>query len=552
MSDTLSPPSSLGRREYLLLSLMLLFASGLFTFWIGVGSLWDADEPRYAQISREILVTGDPITMHLGGKPWVGVPPLWMWLLAGTGWAVGFTESAVRIWAAIFGVVAVAAVYVLGREWFGPRTGILSGLVLATMLEYLLLARLAVPDVAYMAFMLLALHAFYRGYRDRARSGYLWCALYGGLATLTRGPGTVVLLGLVFTLFFYYRRAFGRISEIPWGWAAAIFFGVAAPWYVLETARVPGFLGMVFSTDALRRLYHYPGAQAAALFYDVPILILGAVPWTAFLPGALMYHYIGRWHDGSLLVLLWCAVMLGAAVALGRQLPDEVALVYPLAAIAIARFWEEFLFEGAGRLRRILATSFVLQIAAVVFLALAAGAFATTRYPHEFAAVRGSLIAPLGVLVAGPAATALLFGLRRYTAAFLTLPATMAVFVAVLSTVTVPAVESQKPVRAFSETIRREWRPGDRIIGYQIGRPASLTFYTNRAVTWNNDPEALARALCASGRVFLVTTPGALVRARENARGRRALLVTGLRAAGARGAMVLEIKPKTAPCPEGT
>lgn len=551
MSDDLSAPASLGRREYLLLGLVLLFAAGLFTFRLGGGSLWDIDEPRYAQIGREILVTKDAVTMHLGGQPWFGPPPLWMWLVAAAGWALGFTEFSARIWAAVFGVIGIAGVYALGREWFGPRTGILSGLILATTLEYLLLARLAVPDVVYIAFMLLALHAFYRGYRDRLRRDYLWCFLYGGLATLTRGPGTGILLGLVFTLFFAYRHAFSRLREIPWGWGGVIYLGVAAPWFALEAARVPGSLGVTLHAASLGHLYHYPGDQAASFLYDVPVLILGAVPWTAFLPGALVYHYIRRWHDGSLLCLLWGGVMLASAVMMGSRLPDEIALIYPVAAIAIARLWEEFLFEGVGRLRRTLVTSFFLQIAAVVFLAVAAGAFATIRYPHEFAAVRTALVVPLAVLVAGPAVTAVLFRLRRYTSAFLALPAAMAVFIGVLSTVTIPVVETQKPMKLFAQAIGRASRPGDRIIGYQTGTLLSLVYYTDHPVEWINDPTVLAHTLCAPGRVFLVTTPEALEDARAAAQGRSRTVLRGLQPAGSRGAMVLEIKPSAATCNVG-
>ena len=92
------------------------------------------------------LATGDPITMHLDGRPWFGPPPLWLWLQAATGWAFGFTEFTARIWAALFGVAGVGVTCLLGWEWFGPRTGILSGLILATTLEYLLMSHLAVLD----------------------------------------------------------------------------------------------------------------------------------------------------------------------------------------------------------------------------------------------------------------------------------------------------------------------------------------------------------------------------------------------------------------------
>jgi 4-amino-4-deoxy-L-arabinose transferase-like glycosyltransferase len=544
------PVPLLGHRERALRVLVLLFAAGLFTFRLGAGSLWDLDEPRYAQISREILATGDPVTMHLGGRPWFGRPPLWMWLVAAAGRLFGFSEWTARAWAAAFGTLGVAAVTALGREWFGPRTGILSGLVLATMLEYLLLSRLAILDVVQTALMLLALHAFYRGYRDRSRPDYLRAFLYAGLATLAGGPVAPALLLLVLVPFLAYRRALRRWREIPWGWGGAIYLGIAAPWYVVEGIRAgPAFWRAAIGNPAALVFPQAIGGHAATALYHAPVLILGAVPWTAFLPGAVAYHYRRRWQDGSLLCLLWCAVAFAAAVALGHRLPDEVFPIYPLAAIAIARLWEEFLFEGGSVLRRTLATSFVLQIGVVIFLIVAAVAFATARYPTEWAAVRGALVPPLGTLVLGTAATAALFRFRRYTGAFLALPATMALFTGVLYTVTVPVVETQKPVPPLARLVRRELRPGDRIIGYLVGMPASLVYYTNHPVDWVTDPATLVRDLCAPGRVFLVTTREALGAARASGSdAQRARLPEGVRRLAARGTMVLEMKPETLTC----
>jgi 4-amino-4-deoxy-L-arabinose transferase-like glycosyltransferase len=501
------PATPLGRRELLLWALVLLFAAGLFTFRLGAGSLWDVDEPRYAEISREILATRDPITMHLDGRPWYGRPPLWMWLQAGTGAVFGFGESTVRAWAAVFGVAGVAAAMALGREWFGPRTGILSGLILGTMLEYLFLSRLAVLDVVQLAWTLLALHAFYCGYRDHARAHYLRAFLYAGLATLTGGPIALVLLGLVFWIFMAYRRALRRWREVPWVLGGLICLGIASPWYVAEWLRAgPAFLRLAVGDPGS---VHLPSAivqHAATAFYHLPVLALGAIPWTAFLPGALVYHYIRRWQDGSLMTLIWCAAAFGVAVALGHTLPDEVFPVYPLAAIAIARLWEEFLFEGGSMLRRTLATSYLLQIGVVFLLIAAPAAFATARYPQAWDAVRGALVPPLAALVLGMAATAALFRTRRYTSAFLALPATMAVFAGVLYTVTVPVVETQKPMKPIAWRIAQELRPHDRVVGYGIGPLASLVYYTNHPVAWVEDPTSLRRSLCAPGRVFVVTT----------------------------------------------
>lgn len=526
------------RRELILLGLVLLFAAGLFTFRLGAGSLWDLDEPRYAQASREILVTGDPVTMHLDGSAWFGPPPLWMWLQAGTGWTFGFTEFTARVWAALFGVLGVGVTCLLGWEWFGPRTGILSGLILASTLEYVLLSRLAVLDVVEVAFLLLAVHAFYRGYRDRRRADYLRSFLFAGLATLTRGPVTLVLLAAVFVPFLAYRRALRRWREIPWGWGGLIYLAIAAPWYVVEVVRGgAGFLAAAFGGPWLRPVQ----PRFGALLYDVPVLVLGAVPWAAFFPGAFVYHYLRRWQDGSLLCLLWCGVTFAGAVAIGGRLPDDVFPIFPFSAIAIARLWEEFLFEGAGRLRRTLMTSFFLQIGVVALLALAVAAFVTVRYPRAFEAVRAVLIVPLAVLVAGPALTAVLFRLGRYMGAFLTLPATVSVFVGVLYTVTLPVVESQKPIRPLAIELGQHLTPGDRVIGYRIGTPASLIYYTNHPVVWINDPDTLRERLCAPGRAFLITTPAELA-------GSASRVAEALQPVGARDDLIVREKPAGVLC----
>ena len=80
-----------------LIATVLAFAAVLFVVGIGRGSLWDQDEAKYTQVAREILLTRDPITLHVNGRPWFVHPPLYMWLQALTGGAFGFSEVSARI-----------------------------------------------------------------------------------------------------------------------------------------------------------------------------------------------------------------------------------------------------------------------------------------------------------------------------------------------------------------------------------------------------------------------------------------------------------------------
>jgi len=514
-------------------------------FRLGAGSFWDVDEPRYAEAGREILATGDPITLHLNGGPWLGPAPLWIWLQAASGAAVGFSEWSARIWAAAFGVLGVLATFLLAREWFGPRTGLLSALVLTTTLAHVVTARLAVLDTAAVTWMLLAIWAGYRGYREHRRRDYVLASLFLGLGVLTRGPGTVVLPVATMLVFLAYRRSLGRLREFPWLPAAAVFLAVTAPWYVLEAARYGGaFLSAAVWGHAVPQLAASPGTHVRTLLTDAGIVVIGAVPWTAFLPGAAGYHYLRRWQDGSLLCLLWAGLVFLLAVAVGERLPADVLPLFPVAAIAVGRLWEEFLFEGAGRLARTLAASFVLQIGVVVLLVVAAAAFATTRYPREFAAVRDFLLAPVGVLVLGTGVTTVLFRARRYTAAFLSLPAATAVFIGVLYAGTLPAVETQKPMKPLASALAARLRPGDRVIAYMVDSPAALVFYAGHYVEQAPDPATLRRALCAPGRVFVVARRADLAAVTDVPR--------GLQPIETEGSYVVELKPAAVACGSGT
>lgn len=542
------PPPAAGAapaaRDRLLLGLVLAFAAVLFVFRLGAGSLWDVDEPRYAEAGREILATGDPITLHLNGAPWLGPAPLWPWLQAASGQAFGFSEWSARICAAAFGVLGVLATFALGREWFGPRTGLLSALVLATTLAYVVTARLAVPDPAAVTWMLLAAWAGYRGYRERRRLDHVLASVCLGFGVLTRGPSAAVLPAATMLVFLAYRRALGGLREFPWPAAGAVFLAVAAPWYALEVERYGGvFLRAAVWGQAGLRLAAPPGAHAQILLTDAGIVVIGATPWIAFLPGAAGYHYHRRWQDGSLLCLLWGGLVFLFAFAAGEGLPGDVLPLFPVAAIAVGRLWEEFLFEGAGRLGRTLAASFVLQIGAAALLVVAAATFATTRYPREFAAVRDFLLAPVGVLVLGTGVSAALFRARRYTAAFLSLPAATAVFIGILYTGTLPAVETQKPMKPLATALGRRIRPGDRVIAYMIEAPAALVVYAGHPVEETADPAALRRRLCEPGRVFVVSRRDDLAAAGG--------LPQGLQPVEARGPYLVEVKPAALTCGSG-
>ena len=497
-------------RERLWVALVLLGAAFLSLYRLGAGSLWDQDETKYAQVAVELLQTGDAITLHVNGSPWYVHPPFYMWLVAATGHFAGFTEFTVRVWSALFSVLTVYATILLGRALFGQRTGLLAGAILAVKLQPMAQSRLAVFDTVLLAWMLLAVYFFLRGYKEGRRADYVWFFLFAGLATLTKGPIGLLLPALVIVPFVVLRRSWDRLRNFPWAAGIALYAVVGLSWYALET----WLHGRLFVSTALGyymfgRFFGAVENQAGPWYYYAPVVLLGAFPWTAFWPAATAFQW-RRWRegDGSLFCLLWVAITFLFYSAAGTKLPNYVLPIYPLAAVAVAAVWDAAL-RGQERGRGIdLSFGLLLVLIAALFAGVAGYLLGT--FPDPYRVVGHLLLPPAIALLAGALLALLLAWSRRTLAAFVTVCVTMAVAWTAVLTWVMPVVEVYKPMKPLALAIKQDLRPDDRIVGYRMSVLSSLIFYTDHHVDWVERPDELHKALCAPGRVFLVITRGDL------------------------------------------
>ncbi len=531
-------------RERLWVAVVLLGVIVLAFYRLGAGSLWDQDETKYAQVAREILETGDPVTLHVNGQPWYVHPPFYMWLTAATGRAAGFTEFSVRFWSAAFSVLAVYGTILLGRLWFGPRAGVLSGAVLAVTFQFLVQSRLAVFDTVLLAWMLLAVYAFASAYRGGRRADYLRFFLFAGLATLTKGPIGLLLPGLVIVVFVTLRRAWRRWREVPWAAGLAAYALVGLSWYAAEAwlhGRV--FVATVLGYYGIGRFFGVVENQAGPWYYYVPVVLAGAFPWTAFWPAAAAYHLRRfREDDGSLFVLLWCVLTFVFYSAAGTKLPNYVLPIYPLAAVGVAALGDAAL-RGSEHWRGI-GLSIGLLVALVAVLYVGIGGYLAGLYPDAFRALGHILFPPAAALAVGVGLVIALAAARRRLAALVMLCLAMAVTWLGVLTWVVPVVEAQKPMKPLALEIRSALRPGDRIVGYRLSIYSSLIFYTGHHVDWMETPAALRRAVCAPGRVFVVG-------ARPDLDSARSTLPGGLSLFADRVGTVVLLKPGGLRCAPG-
>jgi len=520
----------------------VLLAAAVLTFYrLDAGTLWDQDETKYAEVAREILQTGDPVTLHANGSPWYVHPPLYMWLVAGTARLAGFSTFTVRVWSGVFSVVAVYATMLLGQALFNPRTGLLAGAGLAVTFHFLVQSRLAVFDTVLLAFMLLAAYNALRGYQRGRAGDYLWFFVFAGFATLTKGPIGLILPGLVMAAFVTARRAWPRWREVPWITGLGLYALIGLWWYAAEAAlHGRAFAGPVLGYYGVGRFFGVVENQAGPWHYYVPILAIGAFPWTAFWPAAAVWHARRLRHDGSLFVALWCGIVFVFYSLAKTKLPNYVLPVYPLAAVGIGAMWDGLLEHPTPGRARALTASAALLALLVAALFLGIGHYLSSLYAAQYRELRHILLPSAILVAAGVAAVIGLIVAGRPSAAFGALCAAMALaWLSVIAWI-VPRVETEKPMPIAARAIAAAWQPGDRILGYRLDIDSSLIYYSGHYVQWIDTPLELANHVCRPGRAFVVIA--------ESERPRVAL-PQGLPELSAQHGIDVLVKPVELTCP---
>jgi 4-amino-4-deoxy-L-arabinose transferase-like glycosyltransferase len=503
---TLTGPALAGARAG---ALALVFA--MYFLGLGNGSLWDNSEPTYGEVVKEMFRTGDWLSMHYNYAPWYIHPPLWFWTAGAAAIAFGLGEFAVRLPSALFGVLGAVATYRAGRRMFGEAGGLVSGLALATSLEYLVLARLAILDTMLIFFMTLTTLWGYFALRDGDRRAF-WIAIVGAAAgTMTKGPVAVVLPVLVLAGWYAVERLRGTAPKphLPWLGGIAVYVVLAGPWFASQIAlHGAPFLAEYVGRSTFGRYLSPFENQPGPFYYYVPLLLLGFFPWVAFLPKAIKEAWLARRSDDVFLLCAATVPFIFFSVA-QTKLPNYIAIIFPALALLVGGLIGRAIESREPRMLR--GALLVLPLALVL---LAAGI--TLYVQTQRLGATAELIAPLTLLgwIVVPAAVAtfaLTVALRRPWIAPMGLSLMMAGVVAALVLSILPPLEARKPMKGMAAYIQSLWRPGDVIAITGVHGGFSLLFYTNagpisflRTETDKANADAL---LTGKARVYALIVP---------------------------------------------
>lgn len=266
-----------------------MLAAILYLPGLGHPALWEPDEGRYAEIAREMVVSGDYVTPRDNFELYFEKPPLVYWLEAAAIRILGVNEFAVRLPAALFSIGQVVITAALAESMLDPAAGLLAALALALSPLFFTLARFATLDPALAFFLTAALAAFYTASRHDsfaappARKWLIISSAMLALGTLAKGPVALLLGGAIIFIWLALERRLRESREMPHGWCAAVFGAIVAPWFVWMELRNPGFLRFFFIHEHLAR-YVSSTEHGWGPWFFIPIVLGGTWPWIFFAP----------------------------------------------------------------------------------------------------------------------------------------------------------------------------------------------------------------------------------------------------------------------------
>ena len=390
-------PSALAKRVPILLVVIII---AFYLYGLGKLPLVGPDEPRYAQVAREMFLSGDLITPTLGGHTWFEKPALLYWMIVASFKTFGVSEWSARLGPALCGLLTIVAVWCVGRE-VDRSFGFWSLIASASCLGLIVFSRAASFDIVITMTTTWSLAFFLLHELRRKRSLLAGFYAFVGLSLLAKGlVGIVVPFGVI-GVYFLLRRSWPARSvwlSLLWGFPLAA--AVSAIWYGPVIAKHGWtFINEFFIQHHFARYisnkYHHP---QPLYFYPVIILML-ALPWTPYLIAALVKVRSWTWRgEDSLSVvrvfsfawLLWPIVFFSFS---GSKLPGYVLPSVPAITLLVA--------DQLMRTRRakwpllVAGTTMALVLVALSFIATRFANRESVRDLLKLADARGYASAPV-------------------------------------------------------------------------------------------------------------------------------------------------------------
>ena len=373
--------------------LFFLAAAAFYLYGLGHLPLVGPDEPRYAQVAREMYLRGDMVTPTLGGHTWFEKPALLYWMMMASYRLFGVSEWAARLGPALSGLFTTFLLYWMGRrieraaqtdKGENDGLGLWSGAAAAASAGMIVFSRGASFDVVVTMTMTAALACFFVAEIEvnEKRRRWLLAGFYAaiGASLLAKGlVGIVIPFGII-GLYYLLRREWPRKAvflSLLWGMPLAL--AIAATWYAPVIARhgwtfVDEFFIQHHFARFISDKYHHP----QGFYFYVPIILMLALPWTAFFVTGLVSARRWNWREQTIesktriFALAWMVAPVLFFSISKSKLPGYILPALPGAMLLVGERLTRFIRGGEGNR--------ALRVTSAILLTLAlAGIIYTTR-----------------------------------------------------------------------------------------------------------------------------------------------------------------------------
>lgn len=293
--------------------LIALVGALFFLPFLGKVHLFDWDEINFAESAREMLVTGDYFRVRVGFLPFWEKPPFFFWLQAASMKLFGVNEFAARLPNAVFGVLTLVTLYIIGKKEKNTQFGLIWALLFfGSMLPHLYF-KSGIIDPVFNYFIFTAIYFLMKAMTDgenKLRNSAISGALIG-FAIITKGPVGFLLLLLTFIVIIIINKfkIWPRIKDI------AIFalttFLVSFMWYGAEViANGPWFL-VEFIKYQIDLFSNPVAGHEQPIYYHFVVVFLGCFPMSVLALGSfnkktISSNELAKW----MMVLFWVVMIL--------------------------------------------------------------------------------------------------------------------------------------------------------------------------------------------------------------------------------------------------
>jgi 4-amino-4-deoxy-L-arabinose transferase-like glycosyltransferase len=528
------PGTNPGTRTDVLL--LVAFCGFLFFYGLGAFGLLGADEPRYAQVAREMLDRSDWVTPTLQGKVWLEKPVLYYWqAMVSFRVGRGVSDQAARLPAAFDAAMLIAAIFFFLRR-FRHGSELDGTLITASCAGMIGFAHAAATDMPLAAAFAIALLAWFAWYESSQRI-YL-AAFYIALAlgTLAKGPVAPALAAVIIFLFVAVKRDWRAIPRTLWVPGIVLYLAVMLPWYIVVQLRNPEFFRVFILEHNLARFSQDVYHHRQPFWFYLPVFLLAMMPWTLVLTVAVVERARLIWSEGKqafaraeeswpLFLLIWMSVPILFFSASQSKLPGYILPAVPAAALLVAEYLDARRHEarpGEGkRLSPLFAAAHGVLCGVLVFAALSAASIAISHH----------LYWRTGTYVAAAIAACFTLGITAslLSRAGLRLLRPVTMFAVVVSVAAIirfaaPVVDATQSARPIAQSIQAFSHEPVPIALDHINRVQEygLEFYLNRATEKYEDGNVPA------GAHLLVAAQGTQSQVAQLVPGRRVSYLTSI------------------------